>query len=189
MTIDWTTLQGALTTWASTYSGLDAVWSGEPDGWEPKAFVWLDIANVEALGVDVLAYLQDTDADEGEDMVPMVSGNRIVTVAVAVISRDQTPNETARHYLEMLRTSLRLESVKVALRAAGCAFVDASATEVRDEVFEDRKESRGAFSLRIATVVNTVFRDPSDASSFIETLQGTVTLDDEEAFDIDVTGG
>ena len=128
----------------------------------------------------------------GEEIEVQISGQRLITVAVRVKSRDQEPLRTARFYLEQLRTSLRKPAIRAThLQPASIAVVRAMPTNDLDFTRQKRVEAFTNMDVIFATVVNEL----DVATTYIETVRVTsdiknpagVSLPDElQLIDFDI---
>lgn len=161
------TYSTALQSWVETQlPGVTAQFKNQRGGWQSKTRARLRLKSSRDLGVDELRHVQDVSLPAGADLVPTVSGLRLLTLSITLQTRDQSPDATARWHLEKLRTSLRKPSVKAALLAAGLAFTTAESVVPLDRWVDERIESQAAMDVHFNAVVNE--RDTAEAGSFVE---------------------
>lgn len=175
MTMTFNTYSVAVQAWVEAQlPGVTAQFKNQRGGWQSKTRARLRFKNSRDLGVDELRHLQDTGRPAGADLVPTVSGLRLLTLSILLQTRDQSPDATARWHLEKLRTSLRKPSVKAGLRAAGLAFTTAESVVPLDRWVDDRVESQASMDVHFNAVVNE--RDTAEAGSFVNKANITGTL-------------
>lgn len=112
--LDFVTFQDQVEAWMAAETGLRVYWENQDRNWEQaKAWGLLNIVAVVDNGVDDERYRDHPSPSAGAELERNVGGLRHVTVSVRVQSRTQRPaDQSARWYLEKLRTSLRDPQVR-----------------------------------------------------------------------------
>lgn len=180
--MDLVTIRAALKTWAAAQMAIPAIWRDEPEDYIEIPRAKLHIISSNGVGEDELRYAYDEGADPGEDFQPTVAGARVFTLSVLVESDDQV-TETARKYLEKLRTSLQKPSVKEAFKTAGFAYNQAEAViDPPRPMYDEYIESVSSLDILFNTVSNET--DTDEVGSFVEKATVTGHLYDPGGVDI-----
>lgn len=195
MTIAFDVFEDAIEAWAEAVTGLKFFWRNRKRGWE-QAKTWgtLHVTTGRHLGIDDIRERDLTGGapPAGEEIEVQISGQRLITVAVRVKSRDQEPLETARFYLEQLRTSLRKPSIRAThLQPASIAVVRAMPTNDLDFTRQKRVEAFSNMDVIFATVVNeldapTTFIQTVRVTSDIKNPAGVSLPDELQLIDFDI---
>lgn len=171
--IDFQTIQDALREWVCKVSGLRTFWRHEATEHEDRPHCELSISSPDSLGTDETIY----EYDPGQGVLRTTQcGQRLFTLGIKVITRDQSPTGAARWYLEKIRTALRKPSAKEAFQAANLALVEALPLINLDRLFQDRMESIELMDVRMATTAVEV--DPGENVGYIEKTEVTSALRD-----------
>lgn len=183
--MDWQVLQDGLKTFVAAASGMDPNnigWDGEPEQMRGYPMAMLELQNDgRDAGTDELRHEPN---DEGQ-LIPVVVGNRSVTLVITVKSRDQRAAYKAPVILGRLRTRLelpemqdQLDELEVALREVAPRSVDRSA------VSQQREESIAQLSITLGYRVEE--RDEEHLGDPIEhvELSGDVTTSAAEGGEI-----
>lgn len=112
--------------------------------------------SVDQVGEDWVTYAESIGAEPAipdGDMIPTVNGNRLFTVTIRVVSRQQSRNGNALVLVERLRSSLKKPSTLARFQAANLAIVRMSKVAEYDQEFDQRVESIHAVELRMGTTV------------------------------------
>lgn len=173
---DWQDLQDGLKTLVAAVSGISAhniAWDGEPETMRSYPMAMLDLqAPGRDVGTDELRYEQN---DAGQ-LVPVVVGNRVVTLMVTVKARDQRARNRALTIVERLRTRLELPLAQDMLDDLGVALRQVVPRTVeRNAVSQQREESIAQLSITLGYMVEE--RDEEHPAESIEHVQlsGEVT--------------
>jgi hypothetical protein len=168
----------AIKAWVNAQSGIafSAQWQGEAGGWQSKTRVRMHMFAFRGLGTDLVLWNQDVAEDPGEDFIPTYAGLREFTLSLVAESRDQQDGGIAHTYLEKLRLSLRKESVRSALRAAGLAASTMGQVLDLTQIVDDRVESKASLDVQFNAVINEI--DTDEADSFVETWTVSAELTD-----------
>ncbi len=177
MSVAWDTIQTAIKTWADTYSGLVSHWEMEPRGWVPKALIKLQIIESSGHGQDYETYEYDAEQDAGEEMVPVIRGQRFFTLNVQCLGRSQVATGYARHHLEKLRTSLKLSAVRAAFNVANFSLRTAQPVISRERVVKNRAESWASMDILLQTFVEDAY--PAAAIGYLTRVSWTQHAYDE----------
>jgi hypothetical protein len=169
--MDWQALQDGLKALVAAASGIRAqniAWDGEPEVMRnyPMAMLELQQPSRDA-STDETRHELD---DEGR-LVPVIVGNRAVTLLVTVKSRDQRGPSKAYAILERLRTRLELPSSLQALDALGVALRDSPATQDISAVSQSREESIAQLSFSVGYVVEERGAEPPDEEPALDTIE------------------
>lgn len=177
--MNWTTLQNGIKAWFEGATGLSAYWMNQSrPAYTPKALGVLQIISTSKVDVDALDYNYSALQAAGEEMVPSVSGYRLITVSCMVVSRDQTAAADAVQYLELARASLNRPSLKDALAEAGLQISWTSQSIMpRDVLVDNRYESRAVMDIVFRAVQYIEFTETADTAEYIERTEVSTTID------------
>lgn len=167
--MDLATLDTGLPTFLTALLGIPCDWRKQPRQVHVSASAQLDILTSNGVGWDEL-----TSHDvSGPATTETVYGLREMTIQVTVWSLSQKLAESARFYLERLRTRLRWSSSLAALDALGIALIGVMPMVLIDAPQDGRTPSQGSLDLRFAFGVAE-----SDAPApFIEKVDVNRTVD------------
>lgn len=160
MTADLATIETGLSELFARLMEVPCDWRKKPRGMHVRACAQLDDLTSNGVGVDdsvwrdvdVAGEPTTVDADVAA-VRETVQGIRERTLQVTVWSPRQTLAESARFYLERLRTRLRWSSSLDALRAIGVGLVGVEAIQLLDHAQDGRDVSEAAMDLRITHAV------------------------------------
>lgn len=159
--IDWVEFQDQVKAWVEAEGGFTtprAYWQEEARPNETALKVWaeLNILNDEDLGVDDFRVGDHPTPSAGAELQTIVAGQRLVTVSIRVKARrDQRAAKTARHYISLLRTSLRDPKVRATyFQPFGIAVVLMQPLQNLDFTDQRRRVSLGNMDVQFAVAVN-----------------------------------
>lgn len=176
--MDWLTAKNALKVWVAAGTGLTAVWRDEANTFVMKPLAKLNIIASSQVGEDEIRWeYQSGEPDPLKQMQPTFAGNREFTLSVLVESRDQRPDKTAWHYLELLRTSMKKPTLRAALLAAGIAPIDAEGIVELDSTYDDRVESRCSMDIRFNAQSNET--DTDESVGYLDKLEVDYAMNKE----------
>lgn len=177
--MNWSTIQDGIKAWFEDSTGLTAYWMNQVrPAYAPKAVGVLQIISTAKVDVDAATYDYSATQPENEEMVPSVSGYRLITVSCMVVSRDQNAGQDALEYLELARVSLNRPSLKDALKTAGLAISWTSqAILPRDVLIDNRYESRAVMDVIFRAVQFIEFIDAADTDDYIARTEVSSDLD------------
>lgn len=167
--MNWSTIQDGIKAWFEDSTGLTAYWRNQKQpAYAAKALGILQIINTSKVDVDAIDYNYSALQATNEEMVPSVSGYRLITVSCMVVSRDQSAGEDAIEYLELARASLNRPSLKNALAEAGLLVSWTSQSITPHDVLVDgRMESRAIMDVVFRAVQYIEFTDAADTDDYI----------------------
>ena len=169
--MNWEDIQDAIKAWLAAITGLVVVWENEP---RPSI---LRQAGFCILGTPtgITALGQDFVQEEvtGDDISPVVVGQRVFTVPIRAISRSQSPANTGRTHLEKARLSLKMPSVLEHFQTHSMAIVRADKIVQYDAPFDERVESIA--SMEVTFAATATMTDPEVLGS-IHTISVGSTL-------------
>jgi hypothetical protein len=167
--MDWSTIQDGIKDWFEGATGLTAYWMNQArPAYAPKALGVLQIISTSKVDVDAMDYNYSVTQPTNEEMVPSVSGYRLITVSCMVVSRDQNASQDAINYLELARTGLNRPSLNDALKAAGLTITWTSQSIVpRDVLVDNRYESRAVMDIIFRAVQFVEYTDTADTEDYI----------------------
>lgn len=169
---DWTKAEDALQAWASSRSGLTAIWANQSGNRPALPYVTLQItAGPGPIGHDAVELSVDEDAEPGEDLVVTHSGPRTLTLSVNVYATQVTTGANALARAGALADTLSLESVRDELRKAGLTVSTVSAVRDLTQLVETAFESRAQFDIQLYAR-----SEVSERTTFIETIDLTAEI-------------
>jgi len=177
--MNWSTIQSGVKAWAEGTTGLTAYWRNQQvPAFTPKPFILLQIIATSKVDVDSLDYVYDNTQPPTEEMVPTLSGYRKITVAMTVVSRDQTANFDAINYLELARAGLNQPQYSETLTNAGLALVWTSqGISLQDAIVDNRYESRAAMDIIFRAVQYIQYKNPNDTNGYITQTEVSSDVD------------
>lgn len=116
-----TTVEAALAAWVRAATGLaDGVvrW-GEQDVSRARPMITLRIISVRQLGQDWIQTVTNPTPSAGAEVVMTARGNREAVVSIQAFAEDAVGANSARAYLERVRSAAMLPVRRAALAAAG----------------------------------------------------------------------
>jgi hypothetical protein len=168
--MDWQAAQEGLPEWAEKYLTIPTNWADQP---EDNALVVgpsasIDLLHPDTLGVDDSRWEDVFDPlDQQTGVQQTVVGNREIILQVNVRSLSQKIQESARFYLERLRTRMRWQGAIAELEALGFAFVRIESFTEIDPIEGMRQISESALEIRLAYLET----ETDDAIPFVETAR------------------
>lgn len=145
----------------------------------------IDILGEAGIGVDEIVYTEGPTPEEPTEVTPTVYGLREATIQVSVWSPSQVLEESARAYIQRLRTRLQWPSADEELRTIGLAIVDIGESIPLDIEQGSRLRSAAALDLRVGFGV----AEADAAIPFIEHVRVYSTGDSPDTGDILNAGG
>lgn len=169
--MDWEALQQGLGAWFAVASGIEATdlaWAGEPVGHRGYPYADLELHRAAAdAGTDEIRY----EADALGRLTEYVSGNRIVTLTITVMSRDQHGNTRAWALLDRVRNKLAAGWTLEVFDSLGVAQRDTAPVQHIAASEALREMSVAALSLSLGY---TVYEPTGDLAPPIETIEHVV---------------
>jgi hypothetical protein len=156
--MNWETLQNELPPLLTNLLGIPCDFRTQPAPHrDVVARAWVDVLDIVGLGVDDRRTI-DVDADGEPTSVPedvegvreKVEGIRESTFQITVQSLSQLLHQSARFYLERLRTRLRWTSTIESLKALGLALVRIESVLQLDTPTDMRAYSMASVDVRFA---------------------------------------
>lgn len=144
--MDLATIDAGLPTFLKTLLGIPCEWRKTPRTMHVGPSMQLDIITSNGIGWDELV---SRDAS-GPATQEIVYGLREMTLQVTVWSLSQKLAESARFYLELLRTRLRWTSSLQALDALGLALIGVMPMVLIDAAQDGRTPSQASLDLRLS---------------------------------------
>lgn len=167
----WQTISSTLLQLAERTTGLSAQWVNEPrKHLTVGQRVYLEVLSVRSIGVDEIRAEATNEPQPALNYRQRLVGNRAVTITVTVESLNQSPDKSARVFLERFRFGLRRPSSLATLQAANLAIVGMQALTNRDRVEDSRMISVASLDLTIACSANDPDLD-AEATSTIDTVE------------------
>lgn len=153
-------------------------------GWNKGQWINLTAPGIVGIGRDETRYDLDDPTDPldptTDALVPVVMGNRQVTVQLMVMSDSQEPDKTAQIVAERVRTGLKRPSVKAIFRAGGVGFSHVEFSVQHDyRDGDDRWFSQAVMEVVFLVAVNT--RDEATGegvNAYVKTVEATGTFTD-----------
>lgn len=192
MSLDYVTFEDALEGWLADVTGLRVFWEERARINEAHLRSWglLNVLSENHLGIDDFRIEDASPPVAGAELATQVAGQRVVSVSVRIKSRSQKPDQTARHYLGIARSSLRDPIVRAEhFHPARIAVVSIAGLANLDFTEQRRRISLAAMDVMFGTVAERLgtetfiekieassdWLDPSGAS-----LPPSLQLDDAE---------
>jgi hypothetical protein len=175
--MDLATLEPAITALAQLLCGADAVvsWADAPAMRPNGTEVLINAPAIRGLGMDDVRREFDAGAtDPLVESVPIIEGQRVITVSLQVTTFDQTAGFTARSVLETARTMCLAPSVEALLEAANMSLVSFGDVVYAPYKLQGRMWSRYVLDLRLGATARLV--DTAGATSTIERVGITAQL-------------
>ena len=147
--MNWNKIQVALKSFFEQGTGLPFLWANESQRLLAKPLGLLSLDNSTVIGQDMSGY---TFRDSNVTLD--ISGQRLLTVNVQVLSRHSDLAQSARAYLEQARLALKHPAYQKILEAAGLVFVESHPINDLGFTFSNRKEFRASVDLVFRTRVN-----------------------------------
>jgi hypothetical protein len=144
-----------------------------------RAIALIDVTSIRKIGQDETRF-----APSGDNLIPTINGNRVITFTCRVDSFTQDDGNTAEHICEIARTRLLFPVRSAALKAAGLALVDTFPTvslpfKPRPE---DRLLSRAAMDVQFA-----IAAEETDSDNLQDTI-GSVEIQSDIDDTLPLTG-
>jgi hypothetical protein len=146
------------------------VWQDEPRPQDNGRVAILSWVSIPKRGVDEVRYEDSGAAAPAVDLTPVVMGNRVLVLQLAVETLTQSadgPNATA--LLNTARTRLARPSAKAALLGANLALVDAVVITLANRAVDDHVIARAVLEVRLNAADGD--RDTDGATSSIATVE------------------
>lgn len=163
-----------LRSWIATRSGLDVFWSDQPQEFEANDYVLLTMGNQRRIGQDGVRYSFDGSKPAGQDMIPVVVGQREFTLRIEVIAWSQELSQTAENPLGNLEAALQLPSFQQLLLELNLGLVSTGTLLQTDQVVDERVQSRAAVDIVFSTSIQ--LSDADEGQSYIATAGVQTTL-------------
>lgn len=172
--MDWATLQTGLTVFVRSLLGdIATQWGDQPTKFVQGPSATIDLLAPEAVGVDDRIW-EDVGSPDPTAVKETAIGHREIVVQVTVTSISQKLQDSARMYLERLRTRLRWTSSIGSLAALGLGLLEIGPVIEIDPIENGRVISRSALEVRCSYV-----HSETDAEiPFIETARISSELED-----------
>lgn len=145
--MDFATLQTDFPALLGDLLGVTCQWRTQPLKAVQGASAVVDLLGIASVDVDERVW---TDTGAGTTVTETQHGGREVTVQVTAWSSSQLIQQSARSYLERLRTRLRFRSSLDRLRAMGLAIVAIEQVVGGDIVQDARARSQASLDVRLA---------------------------------------
>lgn len=153
---------------------LVTVWGDQPDQYEPNDYVVLTMGNLRRVGQDGIRYEYDGGRPAGQEMVPVVTGQREFTVRVEVRAWSQELSQTGEVPLAAFEAALQLPSAQLLFEQLNLGLVTTSPITQADMVVDDRVQSRAAMDITFATSIQV--SDADEGQGYIATADVETTL-------------
>ena len=151
--MDFATVQSELPAAIETLVGIPCQWRTQPRQMVLGAVATLDVLAPSSLGVDDVSWANVGDPDLTH-VEATITGYRELTLQVSVWSDKQTLAESARCYLERLRTRLRFPTALETLRGLDLAHVRTEAIVDVDPTEDGRIRSMATMDVRLGYAVS-----------------------------------
>lgn len=175
MSADWTAIAKALANWAQEASGLTAIWEGQNRAPPPGDYVTLALDGPIPVGRDSVRYVTDLAREAGREVEVRVVGERECHLQVQAFTQKTHGGTAANRVIGKLQLALSLPSTGEDLEAAGIAVFDVGPVQNIPALLD--ADIRGRASMRVRFYV----RDSvSDFTGYIATVEGSVTLGEDE---------
>lgn len=161
--MNWSTIQDAIKDWLEDTTGLTTVWMNQARPITTKPFITVQLISNVIENQDMLDFTLN-----GTVLEPKVEGHRLLTYQIMAISRNQNAGYDANNYLELARTALNKPVIFDALRAANLLVNNIGAILIRDQVFDNRYESRAILEVQFRAVQEVDYTDVADNMNYIE---------------------
>ncbi len=145
-------------------------WKHQNFDWEDNPCVVLSLGGDITIGIDRIKYTQDLSRPNGQEIRQQVSGLREVALEIECYSDSVTGNITARRLCELIRTRMRLPSVRYGMRAVGVTPFDPGPVEWVPDIIAAGFEGRAICSVRCYMPA----QDMDEYCGYIGRVQGTV---------------
>ncbi len=100
----------------------DIFWAHRPEGWHKQVYAMCQIPSPQKIGQDALRYIENPTPSPGREIIPVVTGNRKITLTVTFWSYVNRDYEDALYYAGLLDNSLSLPEHQETLRVAGLGY-------------------------------------------------------------------
>ena len=170
------TLQDALPTFLATLLGIPCDWRKQERSMRVVSHALLDIISSPVIGTDELVSSDVLDSAMPPNVVgtkETVYGLRELTLQVTVWSLAQTLQDSARFYLERLRTRIRWSSSVAALKAMGIGLLTIAPITLGDPAQGGRFVSVAFVDARFSYGV----AESDTTAPFVESYDLTGTFD------------
>lgn len=170
--MDFAAIGPGLLDWAAALTGVERTccqWENDPRVRHNGQLVILRWVSEAGVGEDSETYDFTENADPLLEMVPTVSGHRVVVVQLDVEVHDQRAAVNAHAIASRARTRLQFPSTLAMLEALELAVVRAEQVVVTDYEEDGRVVSRRTMDIRLNAVSSEA--DPAGATSYIATVE------------------
>jgi hypothetical protein len=100
----------------------DIFWDHRPMGYHGDVYALCQLSNPSKIGQDAVRYKDNPTPSSGQEIIPVATGNRKITLRVTFRSFVNTDAEDALYYASLLDNSLSLPEHQETLRAAGLGY-------------------------------------------------------------------
>jgi hypothetical protein len=148
--MDFATIRPALKTWVETITGIpdrNVYWFRKPRGWRGLHAI-LRMNPPANQGRDAVNYEDTPGAPAGQEITPIVTGNREFTLQIKVISYSEDDDKMAMYYTDLIHDSLRLPTSIAAFRAVSIGFQQVMSHVDLEEIKDSRDTSVAQIDLR-----------------------------------------
>lgn len=149
--MSWSDIEDAVQTAVVAASGLppsSVIWSYQNQGEFPMPYVRLCFGGETAIGVDRLQSSTDLSRPNGMEVMQSVKGVREVPLDIEAYTSETFGDDSARRLCEVIRTKLRLDSIRVGLRAVGLVPFDLGTVQFVPDIPKAKFRGRAIVTLR-----------------------------------------
>lgn len=155
---------------ASGYPAERVIWSFQNINAPTEDYIEINFGGAISIGQDWIRNKQDLNRPNGQEIRQDIHGVREVPFDVSVFTSDTTGDAAARHVADLVRTKLRLDSVRSGMRKAGVSPFDASPVSWVPDIPNADFRGRAAFTQRCYVPVIDCF----EYVGYIARVRGTV---------------
>lgn len=143
---------------ASGYPSDNVIWSFQNRNAPDLDYIALSLGGEIQVGRDWTYIEQDLTRPAGQEIRVNVSGTREVALQVEVFTSDVYGDDAARRVAEVIRSKLRLDSVRYGLNRAGVSPFDSDPVQWLPDIPTARFRGRAVLTVRCYVPAN-VFED------------------------------
>lgn len=177
--IDWDTVTPALKEWVKKASGVQVVFfQNEARKFTQHVWCQLRVVSITSYDMDDSSFVEVPAPGGAVVQRQVVRGQRTFALEIKFFSIRQDNGGVADTPLELLRTRSQLDTVASILSAVDCAVGSMGASQVSDELIDDRQFSGWMATANINCVFEYTDTDPSpDADAYsIEVVEGSKSI-------------
>jgi hypothetical protein len=100
----------------------DIFWAHRPQGYHGDVYAFCQLSTSIKAGQDSVRYINNPTPSPGQEIIPVATGNRKITLSVTFWSFVNTDTEDASYYAQLLDNSLSLPEHQDTLRIAGIEY-------------------------------------------------------------------